>query len=317
MTTPTSTTQTPLSEPKLPLKLKWRRGRDKPFRTWYGESAVVMKGDVYFGGGVTLSVEDAQTVCVYSPRSDSWSRLPPYEYRYFRLTVINENKLVAVGGQDVRTLKATNKLAVWDDEQHHWVFSLPVMNTACSSPAVATYNQWLLVAGGFSEQGHLSRVEVMNVSSKQWYQVASLPVAKSYMSSTMIGNMSYLMGGFTNQWSKSVMSICVEHIFSEAISQPAGANSSTLSRWNSLPNTPSETSTALAFQGALLAVGGGGYLSPSSTIYLYQPSTSKWIKAGDMPTGRDMPVCTVLPNGHIMIAGGHGGGDRVDIAQVM
>ena len=312
MTTPTSTTQTPLSEP---LKLKWKRGRNKPFRTWDSESAVVMKGDVYFGGGVAPSVEDAQTVYVYSPRSVSWSRLPPYKYRLFSLTVINENKLVAVGGADVITV--TNKLAVWDEQQQQWVFSLPVMNTACTSPAVATYNQWLLVAGGGGEQGRLSRVEVMNVSSEQWYQVASLPVAKSYMSSTMIGNMWYLMGGFTdNGPSKSVMSVCVEHIFSEAISQQAGANSSRLSRWNSLPNTPSETSTALAFQGALLAVGGGGYLSRSSTIYLYQPSTSKWIKAGDMPIKRSMPACTVLPNGDIMIAGGDWGGDQVDIAHV-
>ena len=287
-----------------------------PFHMWGGTSAVVMKGDVYFGGGVALSVEDTQTVCVYSPRSDSWSQLPPYEYRYFSLTVINENKLVAVGGQDEKTRKVTNKLAVWDDKLRHWVFSLPVMNTACSSPAVATYNQWLLVAGGSGEQGRLSRVEVMNVSSKQWYQVASLPVAWCYMSSTMIGNMLYLMGGITNSGSiKSVMSICVEHIISEAISQPAGANSSTLSRWNSLPNTPSETSTALAFQGALLAVG-GGYISRSSTIYLYQPSTSKWIKAGDMPTRRFTSACTVLLNGDIIIAGGAGGGDQVDIAHV-
>ena len=284
-----------------------------PFRTWYGESAVVMKGDVYFGGvGFTLSVEDAKTVCVYSPRSDSWSQLPLYEYRYFRLTVINENKLVAVGGEDEKTGKVTNKLAVWDDKQRHWVFSLPVMNTACFSPAVATYNQWLLVAGGRGEQGRLSRVEVMNVSSKQWFQVASLPVALNQMSSTMIGNMWYLMGGFTsNGPSKSVMSICVEHIISEAISQPAGANSSTLSRWNSLPNTPSERSTALAYQGALLAVGGGRI----SIIYLYQPSTSKWIKAGNTPTVQHT-ICRVLPNGHITIAGG-AWGDRVDIVQVM
>ena len=282
-----------------------------------GPSAVVMKGDVYFGGGVAPTVKDEQTVCVYSPYSVSWSQLPPYKCRRFRLTVFNENKLVAVGGQDVKTFKLTNKLAVWDEQQQQWVFSLPVMNTACSSPAVATYNQWLLVAGGDGEQGRLSRVEMMNVSSKQWYQVASLPVTGSYMSSTMIGNMWYLMGGVTNGRSKSVMSICVEHIISEAISQPAGANSSILSRWNSLPNTPSETSTALAFQRALLAVGGGGYLSPSSTIYLYQPSTSKWTKAGDMPTRQDMPVCTVLPNGHIMVAGGHGGRDPVHFAQVM
>ena len=36
-----------------------------------------------------------------------------------------------------------------------------------------------------------------------------------------------------------------------------------------------------------------------------------------MPTGRDMAACTVLPNGDIMIAGGFGRKDRVDIAQVM
>ena len=287
-----------------------------PFGRSNGPNTVVIKGDVYIGGGLASSPEEAQIVCVYNPHSDSWSQLPPYGYMDFRLAVISKNKLVAVGGQDVKTFKVTNKLAVWDEQQQQWVFSLPVMNTACFSPAVATYNQWLLVAGGGGEQDRLSRVEVMNVSSEQWFQVTSLPVALNRMTSIMIGNMWYLMGGCTIQPSicKSVMSVCVEHLISEAISQSAGTNSSTSSRWNSLPDTPVGLSTALAFQGALLAVGGGDYLTTTATIYLYQPSASKWILVGIMPTARLTPICTVLPNGHIMIAGGCVGQNQVDIA---
>ena len=318
MTTPKSTPQSPLLEPKLPLKFKWRQGSDMPFEMTSGPSAVLMKGDIYFGGGYASSDKDEQTVCVYSPSSDSWSQLTLYEYRYFSLTVINENQLVAIGGIAVSTRKKTNKLAVWDDKQRQWVFSLPVMKTACNSPAATTYNQWMLVAGGYGEQGRLSRVEVMNVSYEQWYRVASLPVAGSHMASTIIGNMWYISGGNTNDGaSKSVMSVCVEHIILDAISQSGGANPSTLSRWNSLSDTPLITPTVLAFHGALLAVGCGGIFSLTSAIYLYQPSKSKWIKAGDMPTERDKPACTVLPNGHIMIAGGFGANNRVDIAQVM
>ena len=45
----------------------------------------------------------------------------------------------------------------------------------------------------------------------------------------------------------------------------------------SLPDTPLTRCTALAFDGALLAVG-------EDSIYHYQPSSRSWVEAGELPT---------------------------------
>ena len=57
--------------------------------------------------------------------------------------------------------------------------------------------------------------------------------------------------------------------------------------------------TALALNGALLAVGGVG----TKAIHLYQPTSRKWIKAGELPTERVACVSMVLPNGRVLVIG--------------
>ena len=111
-------------------------------------------------------------------------------------------------------------------------------------------------------------------------------------------------------------SVCLDDLISQAISQPANASAPpTLSPWQSLSDTPLDYSTALAFKGALLVVGGGDR-SGSTAIYHYQPSSRSWIKAGEMPTGRFKCTCTVLPSGDRYVASnsyGHSTIQPVDI----
>ena len=132
--------------------------------------------------------------------------------------------------------------------------------------------------------------------------------------------MCYLLGGYSEtggEESKKVLSVCLDDLISQAVSQPASASAPpTPSPWQSLPDIPLKYSTALAFNGALLAVG-GSYPAGSTVIYHYQPSSRSWVKAGDLPTNRSRCTCTVLPSGDLYVAGGRGiAGQRVDIASV-
>ena len=124
----------------------------------------------------------------------------------------------------------------------------------------------------------------------------------------------YLLGGFT-EGGAPVFSVCLDDLISQAVSQSASASAPpTPPPWQSLPDTLLGCSTALAFNGALLAVGGGGFMG-STVIYHYQPSSNSWVKAGELPTGRCACTCTVLPNGDLYVAGGFGTvQQRVDIA---
>ena len=283
-----------------------------PFETYGYPKVVVFKEKVYVGGGVASSDREAQTVMIYDPRLDSYDTLPPYIYKLFSMAVVN-NQLVLVGGRDVQTNKMTNKLGVWDEQSKRWTRPLPPMTTACSSPSVATHNnRWLVVIGGYDTH-YLSRVEILDTTeSRQWYHAASLPQSLSHTPPATIGNTCYLLGGYTKvaEASKKVFSVCLDDLISQAVSQPAAPP--TPSPWQSLPDTLLTGSTGLAFNGALLAVGGG---YGSTAIYRYQTSSRSWIKAGEMPTKRHTCTCTVLPSGDLYVAGGVGT-QLVDIASV-
>ena len=250
---------------------------------------------------------------VYDPQHDSYDTLPPYTYRSFSMATVN-NQLVLVGGVDVRTGKKTNQLGVWNGQ---WTHPLPPMTTARSSASVVAHNnRWLVVIGGHGDGDVLSCVEILDMSeSRQWYRATPLPHPCAQVLPVTIGNMCYLLGGFTTGTapSKKVLSVCLDSLITQAVSQPAGASApSTSSPWQALPDTPLNLSTAFSFNGALLAVGGRG----SEDIYHYQPSSKRWIKAGELPTGRRGCTCTVLPSGEVFVAGGGGTTTRVDIALV-
>ena len=254
---------------------------------------------------------------VYDPQQDSYDTLPPYTCKYFAMTVVN-NQLVLVGGKDVRNNKNTNKLGVWNEQSKQWTHPLPPMTTACNSPSVAAHNnRWLVVIGGNGDGGALSRVEILDTSLRQWYHGAPLPQPYDDLSLATIGNMCYLLGGYTMGVapSKKVFSTCLVDFISQASSQPPDSASAppTPSPWQTLPDAPLIRSTALALNGALLALGGG---SGSKAIHLYQSSNRSWVKAGEMPTERKACTSTVLPSGEMLVTGGVYSAEQVDIVLV-
>ena len=179
-----------------------------------------------------------------------------------------------------------------------------------------------MVGGAGDAQAILSRIEILDtVESLQWYQAASLPQPYHKVSSATIGNVCYLLGGYTErvELSKKVFSVCLDDLISQAVSQPASASAPPMpSPWQSLPNTPLIHSTALAFNGVLLAVGGEAL--GSSAIHVYQPSSGSWVKAGEMPTKRCGSGCVVLPSGEVLVAAGGGGREtkrKVEIASIL
>ena len=294
----------------LPLNLKWRKGKDLPFQIHGYPSVVIFKEKVCIAAGIGLSDGDKRRVVVYDPKQDSYDSLPPYTCMYFSMAVIND-KLILVGGKNAHTHMTANKLGVWNEQSKRWTHTLPPMTTACHSPSVATHNnRWLVVIGGASDANtDLSRVEVLDtIESLQWYQAASLPQPCYRLSLTTIDNMCYLLGGFTKGVgaSKKVLCACLDDLISQAVSQAV----STPSLWQSLPSMPLQYSTALAFNGALLAIG-GDYLG-SSAIHIYHPSSNSWVKARELPSKRCHSGCIILPGGEMLAAGG---GDDAKIRQ--
>ena len=293
--------QTPLTELKIPLKLKWRSGKDMPFGMGMTIQAVVVGYDVYVGGGYSKSSRDS--VMVYSLQTGSWRTLPPCGSEFFGMAIIN-NQLVLVGSESRLTDRATNMLSVWDQRSRTWIHPFPVMPTARHSLTVISYQKWLIVAGGEVGGIYSDKVELLDTVSGQWYEGSPLPGKYSQMSSAINGNMWYLSRGFSRGANKHVFSVCLDELISQAVSQ--STTPSRPSPWQTLPEQPLTHSTVLVLNGALLTVGGWD----SSSIHLYQPGRRSWIKVGDLPTKLRMCACTTLPSGEIFVAGGTTGFSR-------
>lgn len=208
---------------------------------------------------------------------------------------------------------------IWDEERQGWVYYLPNLPIACDAATAVTYeDKWLVVAGGRTHTYEsLSAVNVLDLHTHQWHTGAHLPNTCRKMSAAVIGKTMVLLGGAVggpgNRSAGVMFSVDLDQLISQAVSYD-GNLSVDESPWQILPNTPTTSSSALAINGALLAVGGSMLEEndPNSTysspIYLYKfnPSSNawSWIEAGYLPVRRVRCACTMLPSGEIFIAGG-------------
>ena len=286
--------------------------------TWY-PCAVVLQTKVYIGGGGGADNDsDGCAVQVYDIESDKWSCLPRYQYTKFGMTILH-SCLTLVGGRDPQgffdrifySSKVTNQLAVFNTTSQDWTYPYPPMPTPRWSPAVSTYNIWLLVAGGYGG-GHLATVELFNTSTNQWLTASPLPTACHYLTSTILQDDCYIVMD-----SKKVFCVSLPDIISQTVDQSTTSKSPAL--WSRLSDTPLWYSAAIAFRGSLLTVGGYYKRTSYTDIHLYQPESGKWTKVGDLPNARYYCSCVVLPSGELLVAGGQDSSStsRVDVASVL
>ena len=282
--------------------------------SWYPD-CVVLERSVYVGGGYTDwgGDDDEYYIQEYNMKTNKWSHLPRYRFRYFAMTVINHH-LTLVGGVGVGPGEVTNQLAVYEPSSLHWTFPYSPMPTPRYLPAVLMYDIWLLVAGGRdASRTRLAIVELFNTSTNQWLATSSLPTPCGLLTSAIVDDNGYIVMN-----SKQVFCVSLPDIVSQTIDQST-SKSPTL--WCRLPDTPFEGSAAISLRGYLLAVGGSHDNYTRTDIHLYQPESEQWTKVGDLPNGRYYCSCVVLPSGELLVAGGYKSSgkrtSRVDVASVL
>ena len=276
-----------------------------PFKMGNTVQSVVLRNKVYVGGGDADSDHNRCTVMVYDITRDQYSTLPQYNAKWFAMTSLN-SQLVLAGGYDIATRKVTNQIAVLEADK--WTHPYPPMNIARHSSTAVSFNNHIIVAGGYDQGRRISSVEVLDLTSNKWSTADPLPGARSSMKSVVVGDMCYLMGGYdhTGNRTKVVHRINVRELSEKAFSMATSqATSNPTSLWKTVQETPLFFSSPLVVKGSLLAVGGrADRYNASTPIHLYQPGTRRWVKVGDLPTARCKFTCSVLPNGEMLVAGG-------------
>ena len=261
---------------------------------------VIVEGKLYIGGGYTHSYDDDHTVWQYE--SGKWSKLKRYRYRLFNMAAVKRQLMMVGGRTSIVPWQPTSNIAVWDREgaSHMWTHPYPPMPTPRFSPAVAIYNQWLVVAGGrggdYYYSYYLATVEVLDTDNHQWLSASSLPVKCGHVTTAILQDELYLIGGTLDETLVANLPDII-HSYTSTTTKP----------WRTLPAPPLEGSAAITIHRALLAVGGchGNTPSTASTaIHVYQPATNSWSKVGDLPSPRSYCVCTLLPSSELLVAGG-------------
>ena len=261
---------------------------------------------VYIAERYSASV--SRVILRYDLHSQQWMEPLQHQYCDCGMTTVS-SQLVMVGGHDVFTGKTTNRVAVYSPSQRSWSQPYPPLKTPRRLPAVSTYHQRLVVAGGRdASYTDLASVEVLDISVShcQWLSATGLPVSCYRMSAAITHGTLYLLGGSLG---KKVLSVSLS-----ALTQ----NEKPTAQWCTLPNTPLENSTAIAVHGSLLAVGGSHGRQRSSAIHVYDQEKNKWNKMDDLPTEREYCACCLLPSGEILVAGGYDGNwtKQMDVAAV-
>ena len=248
----------------------------------------------------------------YNLHSQRWMDPLQYQYCDCGMTTVS-SQLVMVGGIDLSTgnttTQTTNTVSVWSTSQRRWTHPYPTLKTPRYWPAVSTYHQHLVVAGGENGSGRLGTVEILDTSSShsQWLFATGLPMTCYQMSAAITHGTLYLLGGSLG---KQVLSVSLSAL-TQMDKPPA--------RWRTLSNAVLEGSTAIAVHGSLLAVGGRHGRQRSSVIYIYDQEKNAWNKVDDLPTERQDCACCLLPSGEILVAGGRDSNDwtsRMDKAAV-
>ena len=273
--------------------------------------SVVVQGRVYVGGGLA-GKDAAKVIMEYNTSLAKWADLPSYQLHSFGMTVIN-SQLVLVGGQF--PIGGYSKvLGVWGDKSRKWTHPYPDMQTARSKCSVAVFKEWLIVAGGESDnrwKPAVSSVEVMNsTDAKQWHTGQPTPTPWYSMKTAIMGDMCYFMGGCTSTYTlgscatDSVYCVSLPALISQA--QSWVSRESSHPAWKEICGLGIQYSAPLSISGSLLAVGGHDIASRDgiTAIHLYQPDTGEWVKVGDLPTPRRNCTCAMITNREILIAGG-------------
>ena len=283
---------------------EWKDGGKAPIRM---RGACVVDGDVaYFIG------TDGQT-CSFNSSTRRWSQLPECPCQYSSLAVIR-GLLTAIGGRSQGEGDQNKLLSIVDDGNKKWVEHFPPMPTKRCRTAAVTTKQHLIVAGGKRGLSSLNTVEVLDIETLVWSMAASLPHPYSWASATICGDNLYMLGGFdeSGDSTKSVLTCSLTELL-----RSCGETSSD-SVWSRIANAPVAYSTCAAVGGELVAVGGEdtAEYKDTSAVYKYNMISKSWDVITNMPTARNTCLVAVLPTNEMIVVGGYGSVNIVEIANI-
>ena len=209
------------------------------------------------------------------------------------------------------------------EESQKWEEFLKPMPTARIWPSVATTQSAIVASGGATgirddkvycapvvSGLYCATVEVYTSETSQWHTADPLPVPCFNISSVVIADTWYQLGGIASDGKAIPTFLCAPlTTLVQKATSPAHQSGSDTSVWKTLPSTPLVGSAAASISGSLLALGGHDENSVSQAVYVFLPLTNSWVRAttGDLPEPRYGCAAAQVSSNQLLVVGGWDG----------
>ena len=309
------------------IQLSWKQCSPLP-ETIAGGTAVVVGNKVYVNRGLCsnfLIRSTSSKIYEYEILENVWSNEIECPRTHFSLAVI-DGLITLVGGGTTHPGQAfvigmNTLLSLVDNAGgKQWSEFYKPMQNRRRNPATASNSRYFIVAGS-DQEIHISTVEVMDLSTKEWLSPFTLPENDGYIhGATIIGDHLYLTFGH-----KSVRFCCpvVTCSLTTLVKSCESAATQSIIRpllWQKLPKGPPlYRPRTLQLCGNLLAI--GGYMTfdynarkekelyeCKGSVYVYDEENGKWILVCRLPSDNGFPdnafaVASISENKIIVMGG--------------
>ena len=277
----------------------WTKIGDMP-EIRYGHTANEMNGKVYIAGGVnTETGYFPATMLVYDTLANMWDSIPLPNPRADHTSCIVDSNLYLIGGVELigGQWMTVPYVDIFNTTTGQWTSgtSMPTHRTTLDCVLIngkIYVIGGLQIIGGVIDYNGLKTLEVYDLSSETWTQLADMPTKRWGLSAVAFDGEIYVFGGR----SLDVRPASVE------VYDPQDSS------WTSITNipTPRYQLTTCIIDSNIYAID-GWYSSSSGPIYdtveVYNPITNVWTTATSMPVARARFDGYAL-NGKIYVYGG-------------
>ena len=301
------------------LDLRWNSEKNAPIRMRRFCDAVVNDNKIYCIPGDTCSLfmydkiwhhlpncinDDCTLVVVQSKVTTVGGHLnlqpakyrPHESYPYVLLSGIED--MVPCGYSD-KLYSLVSSLE--SDEGWEWAISFLPMPTERSNVTAVCVGNNLIVAGGEGRtERMLDTVELMMITTRQWFTATSLPEPLWRSSASVIGGQLYMLGGTNCNWNAT------NHVYtcSPTLATLLTRETEVDVVWEKVSDVPVTNSTCVSLCDQLLAIGGRKNREPITSVHQYDFDTNSWKVISHMGYARCDCFAAVLSGNQLVVVGG-------------
>jgi Galactose oxidase, central domain/Fibronectin type III domain len=211
-------------------------------------------------------------------------------------TLLPDGTVLVAGGSGSTGLLSSTEL--YDSRTGLWTAIGDLAIARTGHTATLLPDGTVLVAGGHGSTGLAATAELYSPTTRQWTTTGTLTVARTGHTATLLPNDTVLVAG----GSGSTGLLTSTELYDPRTGLWTTTGDLTAAR-------TSHTATLLP-DGTLLVAGGSGSAGLLTSTELYDSTTGLWTATGALTVARTghtaTPLPTPLPNGTVLVAGGHG-----------